>query len=479
MCLDFIAQTVDRWTCMSLTRHGTAYCNCFNLLFQSLGDGPNDARRLFLCMHHYFFTHSESALTACAVLASACTANEATPLSSWLRKAVASTIPASVMPWASRVASAMRPIPDIADSTVCSASCTRCCATDKPKGDSARHNPRDAEHGWESERLHANAELGATDDWVTELPGKCPTCRPEVAVSSNTASTRMLGTRVWRILLTRFIWKFVGGDITSGICSSHLVVHRYSQQQKIALKVVFLRLHLRSSNIAARPQTPCNFPLRFLLPKEHSVFNSSWFSSAQKFLNPAKIVLDKVLLLSRHSSKIVRHFFRSLKSLTSTSASSTLAQSRYSELVGPSDSSSETNLWGTLGRPSCAPNLSRQYLKIVQDAANSSFQSNYLVAAHCKSYQIEKVSEYRNAHMHTHNTKATDTESRTKGCYTQRTSKNHRPQHPPYARSSGTPIRFYNSVFWIHFNTLWFTATHVIQRSSPKGSLVHVLDYTH
>ena len=26
------------------------------------------------------------------------------------------------------------------------------------------------------------------------------------------------------------------------------------------------------------------------------------------------------------------------------------------------------------------------------------------------------------------------------------------PQHPPYARSSGTPIRSYNLVFWIHFN---------------------------
>ena len=137
-----------------------------------------------------------------------------------------------------------------------------------------------------------------------------------------------------------------------------------------------------------------------------------------------------------------------------------------------------TKVWGTLSRLSRVPNLSCQYLKIVHDAANIGFQSNYLVAARCKSHQIEKVSEYRKAHTSTHSTKAADAESRIKSCYTQWTSKNHRPQHPPYVRSSGIPIRSYNPVFWIHFNTLSFTATHLMQMSSPEGSLVHAPDYT-
>ena len=90
------------------------------------------------------------------------------------------------------------------------------------------------------------------------------------------------------------------------------------------------------------------------------------------------------------------------------------------------------------------------------------FQYNNLVAAQCKSHLIQKVSEYERAHTNSHSTRAVDTESRTNELHTQWTSKNHRPQHPSYARSSGTPIRSYSSVFWIYFNPLWFTATHMV-----------------
>ena len=63
--------------------------------------------------------------------------------------------------------------------------------------------------------------------------------------------------------------------------------------------------------------------------------------------------------------------------------------------------------------------------------------------------------------------------------YTTEEEQESRPQHQPYARSVETPVRSYNPVFWIHFNTLWFTTTHLMQRSLPEASLVHAPDYTH
>ena len=108
------------------------------------------------------------------------------------------------------------------------------------------------------------------------------------------------------------------------------------------------------------------------------------------------------------------------------------------------------------------PILSRHYLEL--RATKLRLQVLFfcdLVVARYKSHQIEKVSEYRKAHTHTHSSKDADAESRIKGCCTQWTSKNHRPQHLPYALSSWTPIRSYNPLFWIHFNTLGFAATHL------------------
>ena len=46
---------------------------------------------------------------------------------------------------------------------------------DKSTGDTAHHNPGNAEHGQDSIRCRKNVELGAADDKVAELLGIRPT----------------------------------------------------------------------------------------------------------------------------------------------------------------------------------------------------------------------------------------------------------------------------------------------------------------
>ena len=101
-----------------------------------------------------------------------------------------------------------------------------------------------------------------------------------------------------------------------------------------------------------------------------------------------------------------------------------------------------------------------------------------LVAAQRNPTKSTKVSEPR-IRAHTDMKRSARHQNSINSVTRLRTSKNHRPQHPPYAPSSGTPIRSCNPVSWIQFNTLQFTATHLMQRSSPEGSLVHAPDYTH
>ena len=70
--------------------------------------------------------------TARDVVSSASFASNAAQLSTWLLTEGASAIAISATPCASLVASATRPTPDIADSAVCSTSCTCRCATGNP-----------------------------------------------------------------------------------------------------------------------------------------------------------------------------------------------------------------------------------------------------------------------------------------------------------------------------------------------------------
>ena len=93
------------------------------------------------------------------------------------------------MPRICLVSSAMHPTPDIGDSVVCAASSTRHCTTNKPNSDGALHGPGEAECARDNVRRRENAEFGATNDKVVELPGKRSLWCMEVAVSSNTAPT--------------------------------------------------------------------------------------------------------------------------------------------------------------------------------------------------------------------------------------------------------------------------------------------------
>ena len=68
------------------------------------------------------------------------------------------------MPRAHQVSFVMHPTPDIANSTVCSASCAQRCTTNKPNSDGALRGLGDAERARDNAHHHAKAEFGATDD---------------------------------------------------------------------------------------------------------------------------------------------------------------------------------------------------------------------------------------------------------------------------------------------------------------------------
>ena len=84
----------------------------------------------------------------------------------------------------SLIASATCPMPDIADSVVCFTSCTRCCTTNNPIGDTIRHGRGETECKQDNAWPLANAEFGALDDIVVELLGICPARGTNVVVSS-------------------------------------------------------------------------------------------------------------------------------------------------------------------------------------------------------------------------------------------------------------------------------------------------------
>ena len=111
---------------------------------------------------------------AWAALASARAISDATLLWTSPFMDLALAIAASATSRACHVSSAMCTTPDIALSTTCSASCARCCATDKPSGDNDLRSPGEAERALVIVCRRSNAELGALDDNVAELPGKCP-----------------------------------------------------------------------------------------------------------------------------------------------------------------------------------------------------------------------------------------------------------------------------------------------------------------
>ena len=84
------------------------------------------------------------------------------------------------------------------------------------------------------------------------------------------------------------------------------------------------------------------------------------------------------------------------------------------------------------------------------------YSQKFLVATQCSPIESRKVSELRtNVHRHM-NARHRVPNTRIQATIVTRLtmSMNHRPQHPAYACSSGTPIRSYNPVFWIHFNIL-------------------------
>ena len=93
--------------------------------------------------------------------------------------------------------------------------------------------------------------------------------------------------------------------------------------------------------------------------------------------------------------------------------------------------------------------------------------------------RIQKVSEWEKAHTRSHCTRPLRRRVNQQQLLHCKRARITTTACTICSRPSGTPIRSYNPVFWIHFNTLWFTATHLMQRSSPEGSLVHASDYTH
>ena len=129
--------------------------------------------------------HSNDTSTTCAVLASARAVSEAALLWTSPCMDLASAIVASATLRVHQVSSATRPTPDIVLSVTHSASYTQCCVTDTPSSNHDLCGPGDTERVRVIVRHRSNAELGALDDRVAELPCNCPVWHADDAVSSN------------------------------------------------------------------------------------------------------------------------------------------------------------------------------------------------------------------------------------------------------------------------------------------------------
>ena len=137
------------------------------------------------------------------------------------------------------------------------------------------------------------------------------------------------------------------------------------------------------------------------------------------------------------------------------------------------------------GRTHCAAfqNCSRQFPRSRARCSDVGICSQkLLVAARRSTTEYEKISESRtNAHRDTAQS-ARHTEFNPVSCYIgeRATISDHSIRH--MLEWSGTPHQILQpaiSSLLIHFSTLQFSATHLVQRFSLEGSLVHALDYHH
>ena len=153
---------------------------------------------------------------------------------------LASAIAASATPRTRRVSSTTQPTPDIALSTVCSAYLAQCCTTKTPIDDGVLRGPGDAERALDIMRHHANAELGATNEMVIELPGRSPMWCEDEAVSSNTFPTAYCELECSESCERISEVPFVGDDIIQVHYTQH------SSLQKICSKYVSSLVHSKA-----------------------------------------------------------------------------------------------------------------------------------------------------------------------------------------------------------------------------------------
>ena len=115
-------------------------------------------------------SHWNNSPMACSAIASAFSVNDAIRLSTWFCTEVASTMAAFATPCTCLVASATCPMRDVVVSVVHSSCYTRHCAMANPTSDTVCRGSMEIERQHNSAWARANAELGALDDIVVELP---------------------------------------------------------------------------------------------------------------------------------------------------------------------------------------------------------------------------------------------------------------------------------------------------------------------